>query len=54
MIPSWLRFRGDFFNGWEEDGEPDKKEVLTKEQKAIVNRIKKRTRFFYYFLFEGL
>ena len=39
MIPSWLRFRGDFFNGWEEDGEPDKKEVLTDEQKAILKAL---------------
>jgi hypothetical protein len=35
MIPSWLRFKGDFFNGWEEDGEP----VLTKEQKAILKAL---------------
>ena len=39
MIPSWLRFGGDFFNGWEEDGEPDKKEVLTDEQKAILKAL---------------
>ena len=39
MIPSWLSFRGDFFNGWEEDGEPDKKEVLTDEQKAILKAL---------------
>ena len=36
MIPSWMRFKGDLFNGWEEDGKP--KEVLDKcktdEQKA--------------------
>ena len=31
MIPSWQRFRGDFFNGWEEDGEP---ECKTDEEKA--------------------
>ena len=37
MIPSWLRFKGDFFNGWEEDGEPEK--VLTKEQKAILKAL---------------
>ena len=35
MIPSWMRFKGDFFNGWEEDGEP----VLTKEQKAILKAL---------------
>ena len=36
MIPSWLRFKGDFFNGWEEDGEPEK---ITKEQKAILKAL---------------
>ena len=38
MIPSWMRFRGDLLNGWEEDGEPDKKKTL-KEQKAILKAL---------------
>ena len=27
-----MRFKGDFFNGWEEDGEPG--EVLSEKEKA--------------------
>ena len=37
MIPSWMRFKGDLFNGWEEDGEPQK--VLTDEQRAILKAL---------------
>ena len=36
MIPSWMRFKGDLFNGWEEDGKP---EVLTEEQRAILKAL---------------
>ena len=32
-----MRFKGDLFNGWEEDGEPQ--EVLTDEQRAILKAL---------------
>ena len=32
-----MRFKGDLFNGWEEDGEPQK--VLTDEQRAILKAL---------------
>ena len=37
MIPSWMRFKGDLFNGWEEDGEPQG--GLTDEQRAILKAL---------------